>query len=146
VGGPIAIVQDGDMITIDATNNTLSMNVSDEEIQERLKVWKKPRSNVTRGVLAKYQRLVGDASHGKSLLPPPEDPLLITMCRCDDGFILDVYKCQNQSSHPTHDYLISWPKHQFVKRDCAIYYLEHLDQANSLFPRPQLSIQRVSTT
>ncbi|KAI4720942.1 dihydroxy-acid and 6-phosphogluconate dehydratase [Aureobasidium sp. EXF-10727] len=64
VGGPIAIVEDGDMITIDATNNTLSMNVSDEEIQQRLKVWKKPRSNVTRGVLAKYQRLVGDASHG----------------------------------------------------------------------------------
>jgi dihydroxy-acid dehydratase len=99
VGGPIAIVQDGDMITIDATNNTLSMNVSDEEIQERLKVWKKPRSNVTRGVLAKYQRLVGDASHGKLLLPPLGNHILITMCRCDDRFILDTYKCQNQSVH-----------------------------------------------
>ncbi|THV80044.1 dihydroxy-acid and 6-phosphogluconate dehydratase [Aureobasidium pullulans] len=64
VGGPIAVVQDGDMITIDATNNTLSMDVSEEEIKQRLKEWKKPRSNVTRGVLAKYQRLVGDASHG----------------------------------------------------------------------------------
>ncbi|KAH0409180.1 dihydroxy-acid and 6-phosphogluconate dehydratase, partial [Aureobasidium melanogenum] len=64
VGGPIAVVRDGDMITIDATNNTLSMDVPEEEIQQRLKEWKKPRSNVTRGVLAKYQRLVGDASHG----------------------------------------------------------------------------------
>jgi hypothetical protein len=87
------------MITIDATNNTLSMNVLDEEIQERLKVWKKPRSNVTRGVLAKYQRLVGDASHGKLLLPPPENHVLITMCRCDDRFILELYKWPNQSVH-----------------------------------------------
>jgi len=40
------------------------MDVSDEEIAERLKGWKPPRSAVNRGVLAKYQRLVGDASHG----------------------------------------------------------------------------------
>jgi dihydroxy-acid dehydratase len=64
VGGPIAVVQDGDEITIDSETNTLSMNVSDEEIARRLTHWKKPRMAVTRGVLAKYAHLVGDASHG----------------------------------------------------------------------------------
>ncbi len=64
VGGPIAVVRNGDIVTISAKTNTLSMNVSDEEIAYRLKSWKPPRSAVNRGVLAKYQRLVGDASHG----------------------------------------------------------------------------------
>ncbi|PGG97555.1 dihydroxy-acid dehydratase [Polytolypa hystricis UAMH7299] len=64
VGGPIAVVQDGDIITINAEINEISMAVSDEEIAARLKTWKPPKSQVTRGVLAKYARLVGDASHG----------------------------------------------------------------------------------
>lgn len=64
VGGPIALVQDGDVVTISAETNTLSMDVSDEEIAERRKSWKQPRSLVNRGVLGKYARLVGDASHG----------------------------------------------------------------------------------
>lgn len=64
VGGPIAVVQDGDVITIDAENNRLHMDVSDEEIKERLAKWKQPPPKVTRGVLAKYARLVGDASTG----------------------------------------------------------------------------------
>lgn len=64
IGGPIAIVRDGDEITIDAENHTLNLNVSDEEIQERLRKWKKPKMAVTRGVMAKYVALVGDASHG----------------------------------------------------------------------------------
>jgi dihydroxy-acid dehydratase len=64
VGGPIAVVRDGDMVTISAETNELNMNVSDQEIQRRLKDWKPPAPNVTRGVLAKYARLVGDASHG----------------------------------------------------------------------------------
>ncbi|RHZ66372.1 putative mitochondrial dihydroxy acid dehydratase [Aspergillus thermomutatus] len=64
VGGPIAIVRDDDVITIDAETNTINMHVSDEEIQQRLKEWKPPAPHVTRGVLAKYTRLVGDASHG----------------------------------------------------------------------------------
>lgn len=64
VGGPIAVVQDGDVITIDAERNEITMDVSDEEIQQRLREWKPPTPNVTRGVLAKYARLVGDASHG----------------------------------------------------------------------------------
>ena len=64
VGGPIALVQDGDVVTISAETNTLSMDVSDDEIARRLKDWTPPRSSVNRGVLAKYARLVGDASHG----------------------------------------------------------------------------------
>jgi dihydroxy-acid dehydratase len=64
VGGPIAVVRDGDSVTINAESNELSMDVSDEEIQRRLKEWKPPAPTVTRGVLAKYARLVGDASHG----------------------------------------------------------------------------------
>ncbi|RJE20737.1 Dihydroxy-acid dehydratase [Aspergillus sclerotialis] len=63
-GGPIAIVRDGDTITISAETNELSMDVSEEEIQRRLREWKPPAPNVTCGVLAKYARLVGDASHG----------------------------------------------------------------------------------
>jgi len=64
VGGPIAVVQDGDMITIDADKNTISMDVEDGEIKKRLSEWKPPRMPVTRGVLAKYAHLVGDASKG----------------------------------------------------------------------------------
>jgi dihydroxy-acid dehydratase len=65
VGGPIAVVRNGDVVTISAKTNTISMvDVSDEEIAERLKSWTPPKSKVNRGVLAKYQRLVGDASHG----------------------------------------------------------------------------------
>ncbi|KAL4778575.1 dihydroxy-acid/6-phosphogluconate dehydratase [Aspergillus varians] len=64
VGGPIAVVRDGDLVTINAERNELSMDVSDEEIQQRLKEWKPPAPSVTRGVLAKYARLVGDASQG----------------------------------------------------------------------------------
>lgn len=65
VGGPIAVVRDGDVVTIDAERNEIRMEgVGDEEIRERLKGWKRPKRNVTRGVLAKYERLVGDASHG----------------------------------------------------------------------------------
>ena len=64
VGGPIAVVQNGDVITISAETNELSMNVSQSEIDERLKAWKPLRKPVTRGVLAKYAHLVSDASHG----------------------------------------------------------------------------------
>lgn len=63
-GGPIAVIQNGDVVTIDAETNRINMDVPDEEIQRRLKCWNPPRPSVTRGVLAKYARLVGDASHG----------------------------------------------------------------------------------
>lgn len=64
LGGPIAVVADGDMVTISADTNELSFDVSDEEIARRLESWKPPRSNVTRGVLSKYRRLVGSADRG----------------------------------------------------------------------------------
>ncbi|KAI9816691.1 MAG: hypothetical protein M1832_004979 [Thelocarpon impressellum] len=64
VGGPIAVVRDGDTVTISAETNSLSMDVSAEEIRERLRHWVRPRPPVTRGVLAKYAALVSDSSHG----------------------------------------------------------------------------------
>jgi len=64
VGGPIAIIQDGDGITIDAENKTLNLNVSQEEIDARLSKWQAPAPKETRGTLAKYARLVTSASEG----------------------------------------------------------------------------------
>ncbi|KAI9710893.1 MAG: hypothetical protein M1828_002004 [Chrysothrix sp. TS-e1954] len=64
VGGPIAMVRDGDTITIDSEANRLQVDVGDGEMEERRREWRRPRSLVTRGVLAKYARLVGDASTG----------------------------------------------------------------------------------
>jgi dihydroxy-acid dehydratase len=63
-GGPIAVVETGDVITIDAENNQISMSVSDEEIKRRLDSWRPPKPAITRGTLGKYSRLVGDASQG----------------------------------------------------------------------------------
>lgn len=63
-GGPIAIVQDGDTITIDAKKRELNLHVSDAEIKDRLTKWKKPKPNKTFGVLAKYAALVSTASEG----------------------------------------------------------------------------------
>lgn len=65
VGGPIALVRNGDTIVIDAVKNRIDItNVDDAELQERRKAWKRPVPKVRRGALAKYARLVGDASHG----------------------------------------------------------------------------------
>jgi len=64
VGGPIALVEDGDIVVIDATTNTLNVEVSAEVIAERRARWKAPAPAFTRGVLAKYARLVGSASFG----------------------------------------------------------------------------------
>lgn len=64
VGGPIAGVRDGDVVTIDAERNLLEFEVGEEEVRARMEGWKAPARLVTRGVLAKYARLVGDASRG----------------------------------------------------------------------------------
>lgn len=64
VGGPIALVKDGDEVTIDAVSNRIDAAVSDEEMALRKASWRAPSPRVTRGVLAKYAKLVGDASHG----------------------------------------------------------------------------------
>lgn len=64
VGGTIALVQEGDLITIDAENRVLELCVSDEEINRRREFWKPPTPRYTRGVLAKYARLVSSSSLG----------------------------------------------------------------------------------
>lgn len=63
-GGALAIVKDGDKITIDAETKQLTLHVSDEEIAQRLTAWKQPQPRYTRGVLAKYAKLVSSASKG----------------------------------------------------------------------------------
>lgn len=63
-GGPIALLRDGDRITIDAEQNTLSVDLSDEELSKRRSAWKMPPYKASRGTLAKYIRLVKNASLG----------------------------------------------------------------------------------
>lgn len=63
-GGPIALVKDGDVITIDAINNKIDMKVSDEELAERKKQWKQPELKVKSGILYKYAKQVSSASKG----------------------------------------------------------------------------------
>jgi dihydroxy-acid dehydratase len=63
-GGPIAIVQTGDKISIDAETNEVKIDLSDEEIAARLAKWQKPAARYTRGVLAKFAASVASASEG----------------------------------------------------------------------------------
>jgi dihydroxy-acid dehydratase len=63
-GGPIAIVRDGDRIFIDAEANTITLDLSEEEIKSRFDNWQKPAARYTRGVLAKYAATVTSASEG----------------------------------------------------------------------------------
>ncbi len=64
VGGPLAIVQNGDTITIDAENNELTLHINEHEMARRLGLWQQPKPRYTRGVLAKYAKLVSSASLG----------------------------------------------------------------------------------
>lgn len=64
VGGTIALVHEGDSITIDAEQRLLRLNVSEEELARRRAGWKSPKARYARGVLAKYARLVSSASLG----------------------------------------------------------------------------------
>jgi dihydroxy-acid dehydratase len=64
VGGPIAIVKEGDMIRFDAEKHRLHVELSDLEIKKRLRRWKPPKAKYTQGVLAKYAKLVHSASKG----------------------------------------------------------------------------------
>ncbi len=63
-GGPLALVQNGDKITIDAKSRQLNLGISKAELKRRREAWRKPRPRYTKGVLAKYAHLVTDASHG----------------------------------------------------------------------------------
>lgn len=64
IGGPIALVKTNDIITIDSTKGTISMNVSEEELQRRREAWVMPPYKYTRGVLSKYIKLVEQANKG----------------------------------------------------------------------------------
>ena len=64
VGGALAIVQNGDQITINAETNELTLHVNELEIARRLERWQQPTPRYTRGVLAKYAKLVSSASLG----------------------------------------------------------------------------------
>ena len=63
-GGPIALIEDGDQITIDAHKSVVDLDVTPSEMKKRMKSWKKPEPRYTRGVLAKYASTVSSASEG----------------------------------------------------------------------------------
>ena len=63
-GGPIGLLKDGDRVTIDGDKKLLTVNVPDAELAKRKAAWVKPAVRVTRGVLAKYAKLVHSASEG----------------------------------------------------------------------------------
>lgn len=63
-GGLLAIVQDGDLISIDAESKELTLHVDDTEIDTRMRAWSKPKPRYTRGILAKYADQVSSASEG----------------------------------------------------------------------------------
>ena len=64
VGGPIALVKDGDSITIDATQLVIQLNVPESDLASRRAAWQPPAPRYTRGLLAKYTKLVSTASRG----------------------------------------------------------------------------------
>jgi len=63
-GGPIALVEDGDTITIDAVGNRIELDISEQEMERRRANWREPEPKYKRGVLAKFARTVGSASEG----------------------------------------------------------------------------------
>lgn len=71
-GGPLALVEDGDPITIDAEADTIELHVDDAELTRRRAAWRQPPPRYTRGVLAKYARTVSSASSGALTDLPPE--------------------------------------------------------------------------
>jgi dihydroxy-acid dehydratase len=68
-GGPLAVVREGELITIDVDDATLSIDLTDVEISERLAAWQPPPLAYTGGVFARYRALVGSASEGAVLRP-----------------------------------------------------------------------------
>ena len=67
VGGPIALVEEGDMITLDINNYKITLEVSDEELERRRAAWKAPEPKVKTGYLARYAKLVSSADRGAIL-------------------------------------------------------------------------------
>ena len=73
VGGPIALIQNGDRITIDAQVRRVDIDLSDDELEQRRAAWTRPKSSVTKGALAKYRAEVFSASQGAVTEAPPWD-------------------------------------------------------------------------
>ncbi len=73
MGGPIALLEDGDMISIDAQKKQINVAVSDDEMAQRRAKWRRPPSSVSGGALAKYRAEVSSASEGAVTIPPPWD-------------------------------------------------------------------------
>lgn len=71
VGGPIALIEDGDRIVIDAGQRSIDLDVEEAEIARRRKAWRRPASSVTTGLLAKYRAEVLSASEGAITVAPP---------------------------------------------------------------------------
>ena len=63
-GGPLAVVRNGDPVTIDAITRSMNLDIPAKELKSRLAQWKKPKPRYRRGILAKYAALVSSASHG----------------------------------------------------------------------------------
>ena len=73
VGGPIALIEDGDSITFDAEKRRIDIAVGEEELNRRKENWLRPGSDVTTGVLAKYRAEVSSASQGAVTTVPAWD-------------------------------------------------------------------------
>ena len=72
VGGPIALLQDGDMVTLDVERRLLEVALTEEELARRRAAWRPPPPRYTTGVLAKYARLVSSAARGAVTTLPAE--------------------------------------------------------------------------
>ncbi len=64
VGGNIALIEEGDLITVDALNQVIEVSLSDSELERRKRKWEKPKPKYKKGVLAKYARIVSTSSLG----------------------------------------------------------------------------------
>ena len=71
VGGPIGLIEDGDVIHINAETKEISVDISDKIMAVRRSHWKKPESSITKGALAKYRGSVSSASQGAVTIPNP---------------------------------------------------------------------------
>ena len=69
VGGPIALVKDGDKISINIKDNSINLHVSEEELAKRKEQWRRPEPNYSTGALAKFASLVGSAANGAITKP-----------------------------------------------------------------------------
>ena len=64
VGGNIALIKQGDLITVDAVKQIIEVDLSDEELEKRKRDWVKPIRKYKRGILSKYSRIVSSSSLG----------------------------------------------------------------------------------